>query len=131
MRLNKTYASDAEAKQVSTRTLWKRGRYRGRIKDARERLDRHGRPMIELTVIVHNGPDEREFLDWLTGNDLGAGKLRSCCAACNALDAYNSQEITETLFPGFDVEVDIIVEKGKRGFRDQNRIEFYHCISAE
>jgi hypothetical protein len=129
MRLTKTYATDQDAKRVSSRTLLRRGRYPASIKDAVEKPDRHGKPMIELTVIVRDGTDERELRDWLTANDRGAAKLRSCCAACNALDAYDAQEISQELFPGHDLEVDIIIEK-RKNFPDTNRIEFYRSISA-
>jgi hypothetical protein len=47
--------SDEEAKRVASPELLKEGRYPGRIKNARERWDQYGKPMIELTVIVGEG----------------------------------------------------------------------------
>jgi hypothetical protein len=105
--------------------LLKAGWYPARITEAVEKPSRRGNDMIELTVVA----DERELRDWLTDSDMGAAKLRSCCNAVGALDAYEAGEISQADFPGHDVQVKIIVEK-RRGFPDQNRIEDYRPASS-
>lgn len=120
-----TPRSEDEAKRASSRTLLKAGWYPARITEAVEKPSRRGNDMIELTVVA----DERELRDWLTDSDMGAAKLRSCCNAVGALDAYEAGEISQADFPGHDVQVKIIVEK-RRGFPDQNRIEDYRPASS-
>ena len=123
MRLTKTYRSDEEARQAAT--LLEERWHTGRITEAVQKRNQYKKDMIELSVIVGG----RTLRDWLMGNDKGAAKVRSCCNAVGALDAYEAGEISQDLFPGHDVEVKIIVEK-RRGFPDQNRIEEYRPAAA-
>jgi hypothetical protein len=123
VKLPKTYGSDAEAKQAGA--LLEDGWHSGRITEAVEKLSQNKKPMIEQSVLVRG----RTLRDWLMANDRGAAKLRSCCKAVGALDAYEAGEISQDLFPGHDVEVLIIVEK-RRGFPDQNRIAEYRAPVA-
>jgi hypothetical protein len=123
VKLPKTYRSDEEAKSAAT--LLEEGWHPARITEALEKLTQNKKPMIALWVLVGG----RTLPDWLMPNDRGAAKLRACCAACNALDAYNAQEISQDLFPGHDVEVEITIEK-RKGFPPQNRIESYRSIAA-
>lgn len=130
MRLSKTYGSDDEARKASSRGVLKAGRYPAQIREAVEKQDRHGKDMIELLVAVFDAEGaERLVKDWLTTNDKGAEKLRSCCAACNLLDRYGAQELSQDDFPGHDVAVKITVER-KRGFPEQNRIELYYPAAS-
>jgi hypothetical protein len=125
-----TPRSEQEARKASSRTLLKAGWYMARIIEALEKESRRGNDMIELTVVVGDARgNDRDFRDWLTNSDMGAAKLRNCCNAVGALDAYENGEISQEDFPGHDVEVKITVEK-RRGFRDQNRIEDYRAVSA-
>jgi hypothetical protein len=129
MRLPKTYRSDEEAKQAAT--LLEEGWHPARITEALEKLTQNKKPMIALSVLVSGRLGHTRTLpDWIMANDRGAAKLRSCCAAVNALDAYDAGEISQDLFPGHDVEVKIIVEKGRKPFPDQNRIEEYRPVAA-
>jgi hypothetical protein len=120
--------SKAEAAKVSKRTLLKPGKHPGRIDEAVEKDDRHGKPMIELLVTVR----DRQLRDWLTSSEWGALKLLSCCEACGpeVLARYNEKEIGASDFPGNDVIVTIEIEKGKRGYPDQNRIVSYAAPAA-
>lgn len=124
MRLPKTYRTDEEARQAAT--LLEEGWQPGRIISA-QKLSQNKNQMIELEVLVGG----RTLRDWLLANERSAAKVRSCCKAVAALDAYDAQEISQDLFPGHDVEVKIIVEK-RRGFPDpdQNRIEEYRPAAA-
>ena len=115
--------SKDEAAKVSKRILIKRGKYPARIVDAVEKDDRHGKPMIELLVAVL----DRQLRDWLNQSERAAFKVLSCCEACGpeVLARYNEKEISASDFPGNDVIVTIEIEKGKRGYPDQNRIVSY------
>jgi len=123
VKLPKTYGSDEAAKEAGA--LLEEGWHSGRITEAVEKLSQNQKPMIEQSVLVKG----RTLRDWLMANDRGAAKLRSCCKAVGALDAYEAGEISADLFPGHDVEVRIIVEK-RRGFPDQNRIAEYRAVAA-
>jgi len=115
--------SRAKAAEVSKRILIKRGKYPARIVEAVEKDDRHGKPMIELLVAVL----DRQLRDWLNQSERAASKVLSCCEACGpeVLARYNEKEISASDFPGHDVIVTIEIEKGKRGYPDQNRIVSY------
>ena len=121
------YSRDEAAKK-SKRTLLKPGKHPARIVEAVEKDDRHGRPMIELLVAVL----DRQLRDWLTSSERGALKLLSCCEACGpeVLARYNEGEIEASDFPAHDVIVTIEIEKGKRGYPDQNRIVSYAAPAA-
>ncbi|OYV38965.1 MAG: hypothetical protein B7Z80_08640 [Rhodospirillales bacterium 20-64-7] len=117
--------SEAEARRASLRKPLPDGQYLARIVEAFETTSKAGNDMIELRVVVRGKDgDEREFRDWLVGNDRGALKLRHAAEAVGALAKYEAGEIGQDDFPGHDVRVKIIVEK-RRGYPDQNRIEDY------
>jgi hypothetical protein len=123
LRLTKTYRTDDEAAAASN--LLKDDWYLARIIEAVQKLSQKNRPMIELTVDV-NG---RLLRDWITASERAAAKVRSLCIACNCVDSYDRQELSQDLFPGHDVEVKIIIHK-QRNFADQNRIELYRAAPA-
>jgi hypothetical protein len=130
MRLSKTYESDDEARKASSRGVLKAGRYSAQIREAVEKPDRHGNDMIEFLVAVFDPQGaERLVKDWLTTHDKAAAKVRSCASACNLLDRYEANELSQDDFPGHDVQVKITVEK-RRGFPDQNRIELYYPAAS-
>jgi hypothetical protein len=117
--------SETEARKVSQRKLLPAGEYPARITEAVETTSKAGNEMIELLVAVRGADGgEREFRDWLVGNDRGALKLRHAAEAVGALEKYQAGEIGQADFPGHNVRVKIIVEK-RRGYPDQNRIEDY------
>jgi hypothetical protein len=124
MRFTKIYHSDEEAKEAAT--LLEEGVYPGQITEALEKLTQNKKPMIALSVQVAG----RTLPDWIMPNDRGAAKMRSCCVACDCLDAYNRGEISADMFPGKDVLVKIIVEKGRGSFPAQNRIQEYRAVAA-
>jgi hypothetical protein len=125
-----TPRTEDEAKRASSRTLFKPGWRLARINEGGERPDRFGNDMIELLVSVPDGQGgERLIKDWLFSTDRGAAKLRHCCEAVGALDAYERGEISQEDFPGHDVEVKLGIEK-KRGFPDRNIIEDYRPAAS-
>jgi hypothetical protein len=124
MKFN-SMTEDAARRASAPRKLLRPGWHDATIKEAVEKPDRHGQDMIELGVVV----GETTLRDWLTSHEKGQAKLRSCCVAVSALDAYEVEEVSQDLFPGHDVQVKISVEK-RRGFPDQNRIDEYRAASA-
>lgn len=123
MRLTKTYRSDDEAAQAAK--LLEPGWHLARIIEAVEKLSQNNKPMIELSLDVGG----RTLRDWLTASERAAAKVRSCCLACNCVNSYDREEISQDLFPGHDVEVKIIVHK-QRNFPDSNRVELYRSAAA-
>ena len=124
MRLTKTYRTENEAAQAAK--LLEPGWHLARIIEAVEKLSQNNKPMIELSLDVGG----RTLRDWLTASEKAAAKVRSCCIACNCVDSYDREEISQDLFPGHDVEAKIIIHKQQRNFPDQNRIELYRSASA-
>lgn len=117
--------SETDARKVSQRKLLPAGHYPARVIEAVEKASKAGNDMIELLVAVRDAAgSEREFRDWLLGNERGALKLRHAAEAVGALAKYEAGEIGQDDFPGHNVRVKIIVEK-RRGYPDQNRIEDY------
>lgn len=114
----------------ASRTALKAGLYPARIEEAAEKLSKRGNPMIELLVAVQDGAGgERKIPDYLTDTDMGAAKLRGCCVAVGALDAYECSEILPEMFPGKDVIVRVGVQR-QRGYPDRNYIESYRPVAA-
>jgi len=127
MHLKKTYATAGEAKRASKpkqkiRAGWQRNP--AKIKEAFERPDKNGEPMIELLLDLPL-PDGGEFerRDWLS-NEWAPEKLRNCCIACGLLDHYEQQDIPAELFLGKAVMV-------KLGFSGKFlNIEDYRAVPA-
>ena len=116
--------SKADLKAAASRPALKTGWNPAEITEAAERSDKNGDDMIELVVSVGG----RALKDWLS-DKWAAAKLRSCCEAIGALDAYEAGEISQDDFPGRNVQVKISIEK-RRGFPDQYRIQDYRPAAA-
>jgi hypothetical protein len=113
-----------ELKRSAAPVALKAGWHPAEITEAGERPDKNGDDMIELVVNVGG----RALKDWLS-DKWAAAKLRGCCEAVGALDAYETGEISQDDFPGHSVQVKISIEK-RRGFRDQYRIEGYRAAAV-
>ncbi len=117
--------SEADARKASQRKLLTAGLYSARILEAVEKTSKAGNDMIELLVAVRDKDGiERQFPDWLVGNDRGALKLRHAAEAVGALAKYEAGSVGQEDFVGQNVRVKISIEK-RRGYPDQNRIDDY------
>jgi hypothetical protein len=121
-----TARSDDELRKLSQRKLLPPGVYDARILAAQERPAKSGRDMLVFVVgVTDANGSPREIIDYLTDSPISAARLRSACAACDLLSAYDAGEVSATGFAGKPVRVHVGVEKGKRGYSDRNRIDAY------
>jgi hypothetical protein len=76
---------------------------------------------------------ERELIDYLTGSDRAASRLRHLCAACGAevLAKYEAGSISASDFVvGQPLRVQVGVEKARKSYPARNVVEDYSAATA-
>lgn len=110
-----------EQAELSKGGLLPRGRYRFKVKAAKEKLSSNGNPQIEIVITC----GETRIYDYLVNTPKWQWKIRHFADSIGRIQDYEIGELNSAAYVGLTGEVDLDVEEATEKYKAKNIVADY------